>query len=273
MTSRLVATGLTGTIGRHLPQHTRALQVRLDVEPTQEIEILQESVVIHLGAVVGEHKVRSNLRYAETVNVSGAVKLARLVQKSDAQRFVFVSTSHVYEANGHTQFFGEDAPALPRGHYALQKLVAERLIQEVFRDDPERLVIARVFSIIDRDQPEGTLGHSILKLSQDLWHQVRCADDVRDFLTPRIVADLLVRLGSNHDVFGTVNVCSGHGSSVMEVAKMLLSPDEFERSKDRIHSGNSASPRIVGDPRKIEELLGLGAGSLHGMFQKELKEL
>lgn len=272
MKSRLVATGLTGTIGHHLPPQTEALRARLDGTLAAELEIPSESIVIHLAAVVGEHKVRSNLKYAESVNVSGAVELARLVQQSDAQRFVYVSTSHVYEINEQTPFLDEDSPTLPRGHYALQKLSAERLIAEVFRDDPNRLVIARVFSIIDRHQPAGTLGHSILQLPGNPQRQLGCADDVRDFLTPRIVADLLVRLGSNPEFFGTVNVCSGQGSSVRDVAKMLLSPDDYERAKDQVLSGNSASPRIVGAPRRIEEVLGLGVGSLYRSFCEELKE-
>ncbi|MGA1706581.1 MAG: NAD-dependent epimerase/dehydratase family protein, partial [Candidatus Nanopelagicaceae bacterium] len=148
MSVRILATGLTGTIGRHFGPSVGDLGVRLEDPTTNFGSSLDNCVVIHSAAAVGEALVRRDLRRSYSVNVTGAVELARAVFRSSAERFIYVSTSHVYERQPEVMFLSESDSVLPQGQYALQKLVAEELITEVFRGEPSRLTIARVFSVV-----------------------------------------------------------------------------------------------------------------------------
>lgn len=263
---------MSGTIGRHLADICDPLSIRLDQVIPPVLDLPHHSAVIHLAAVVGDQKVRADIENARTVNVDGAVGLARAVKQSRAARFIYVSTSHVYEVSSNATKLSENSPKLPRGQYALQKLIAEELIQDAFSNEPERLTIARVFSVIDRQQPEGSLGHSILKLPRDLSRKLEYSNDERDFLTPRIIAELLARLAGCKESLDVVNVCSGIGLSVREVAKLLLSKKEYELAEPRIVSGNSTAPRIVGNSDRLECALQLQVGALLEKLRKELLE-
>ncbi len=213
--------------------------------------------MIHLAAIVGEQEVRSNLHHAFQVNVRGAVELARVVEQAKSSRFIFVSTSHVYAAADQSAILDEDSACLPRGHYALQKLLAEELITDIFRHDPSRLVIARVFSVLDRNQPRGTLGHSIVALSRDDSSLLSFVDDERDFLSPRTIADALVTVAGAKNFSGKINICSGRAVSIREAVRNLLGNEGYARVTTRLNPGLSPSPRIVGSVRLLRESLGL----------------
>lgn len=204
--------------------------------------------------MVGEASVTANLEHSYRVNVSGAAALARAVAKTSSQRFVFVSTSHVYAMQPGVEFLCENAALLPRGHYALQKLMAEQIVAEIFRKDPSRLVIARVFSVLDRNQPKGTLANAILSLTSDENRSLSFVDDVRDFLSPRVVADTLMAIASSTSLSGTLNICSGKALSVREAARHLLGDTTYGGVINRLIAGTSAAPRIVGNPERLAEV-------------------
>lgn len=203
------------------------------------------------------------------MNVTGAVNLARAVQQSNSSRFIFVSTSHVYAATRPDITLDENSACLPRGHYALQKLIAEELITDVFRYDPSRLVIARVFSVLDKNQPTGTLGNSIIAVARDDSKVLSYVDDQRDFLSPRTVADALKTIASATHFSGKINVCSGQEVSIRQAVRNLLGDKEYERVEPRLGSGQSSVPRIVGSARLFEDAVGLSGAA---MFAKSLAD-
>jgi nucleoside-diphosphate-sugar epimerase len=264
------ATGLSGTIGRHLLNSAIELQVRLDEIPEDATLELDGAQVIHLAGVVGEHRVTTDLNYSHRVNVIGTRNLANAVARSRAKKFVFVSTSHVYQLASDLKALSEESPVLPRGHYALQKLLGEQLVIEAFRSSPERLVIARVFSVLEHSQPPGTLGHTIEQLAVNSESTLSCADDERDFLSPRIIAEILLRLANTEDANGTFNVCSGIALSVRDAAQLVLGDAVFERVSSRVSPGRSTSPRIIGNPRRLLNRLKLDSSDLHRQFVSSL---
>jgi len=268
---KILATGLSGTIGRHLTDHVRPLEIRLDEDFSVDRAELEDSTLIHLAAMVGEAKVRTNLALAQTINVTASAKLARLALESRVRRFIYVSTSHVYDLSAEPVLLTEAHPALPRGHYALQKLLAEELIKDVFKDEPDRLIIARVFSVVDHSQPEGTLGDSLRRLCLDEHHLVHFADDVRDFLSPQIISDVLYRLAIHEALYGVVNVCSGRPLSIRDVAALMLPVERLSEVAPRIVAGESSVPRIVGDPRKLNAALDLKPDSLFEKFAAQMR--
>jgi len=248
MSVRILATGLTGTIGRHFGPSVGDLRIRLEGPIPTFGSSLDNCAVIHSAAAVGEALVRRDLQHSYSINVSGAVKLARAVLQSRAERFIFVSTSHVYERQSEAIFLSESDSVLPQAQYALQKLIAEELITEEFRAEPSRLIIARVFSVVHQTQPPGTLGSTIMSLLRDPKLKLNFADDERDFLSPKVIAGILVSLAQSATAPRTVNICSGTATTVRETARLLLGDDLFKQIQERVVGGQSKNPRIVGNP-------------------------
>jgi len=267
----VVATGTSGTIGRQLVGRVGELSLRLDEVPDRLKLDLDGVAVIHLAGIVGEPRVKADLQRSHRVNVLGTRNLARAVSRSRAEKFVYVSTSHVYELPTNLERLSENSPVLPRGHYALQKLLGEELVTEAFNDFPERLVIARVFSVLNSIQPPGTLGHAITQLAADATRTLACSDDERDFLSPKVVADVLLQVTEIEAAHGIYNVCSGMATSIRDVTRLLLGVSTYEKVAARIQSGQSTSPRIVGDPSRLSVALGIDASELHRRFVAELQ--
>ena len=271
MTSTILATGLSGTIGRQLVGRVKPLSIRLEGDIALAQDEVRGTTLIHLAAVVGEKRVCANLPWARNINVRAATDLAKAALAAQVDRFVYVSTCHVYDVRSGSELLAETHPTLPRGHYALQKLIAEELICEVFKNDPERLVIARVFSVVDHHQPTGTLGDALCRLASDGQFVMNFVDDVRDFLSPNLIADVLFQIARDDSVFGVINVCSGQAITVRELAALMLPSKTFEKVSRRLLSGHSATPRIVGDPHELNKALGLAPGSLFGRFNQEIQ--
>lgn len=267
----VLATGVSGTIGRQLRSRVGELSLRLDEVSDQLTLDLNGVAVIHLAGIVGEPRVKANLRQSRRVNILGTRNLAHAVARSSAKKFVYVSTSHVYELPTNLGRLSENEPVLPRGHYALQKLLGEEMVTDAFLNFPERLVIARVFSVLDSLQPPGTLGHSITQLTSDTTRTLACSDDERDFLSPKIIANVLLQLAETAEANGIYNVCSGVATSVRDAARLVLGESTYERVADRIRPGHSTSPRIVGNPRRLVDALDIDASELHRQFVSELR--
>lgn len=248
----LFATGRSGTIGRHLEDGVNSLSVNL-AEPLEDVNLLKfesSDNLLHLAAVVGTTKVMEDKKHSREVNVNGTVRLAEAFKKKSTGKFVFISTSHVYKPSIFrlTEFSELNPPTL----YAEQKLEAEFLLTKIFESEPTRLCIVRVFSVLDWEVGPLTLGAGIQKLTdRNSDYLLQNADDVRDFLTPRKIASTLTRISSHPEIFGILNLCSGTGLSLEYAARFMLQSSGFEVPNERIISGNSEHPVIVGDNRRL----------------------
>jgi nucleoside-diphosphate-sugar epimerase len=269
----VLGTGLSGTIGRFLTGAVASIDVRLET-PVEKLSLpAAPFAFIHAAAVVGERSVLRDISAARRVNVDATLELAEAVIRSACSKFVFVSTSHVYGVSAPGSLLSEESPVLPRGHYALQKLLAEEMLHRVFARQPQRLVIARVFSIIDGAQPPGTLGGAIRNLAENPSGTLPNASDERDFLTPGQTADLLLACARSHDLCGVVNVCSGSATSVGGVAQLMLGDAKFFKLADRIHPGVSDAPSIVGSVGKLRAHLPNETANLADTFRMSVRNV
>lgn len=104
---------------------------------------------------------KKNLELANRVNVGGSVMLAQKFLESDGDLFIYVSSSHVYKSS--KDLICEDFPINPLSTYAEQKVVVEMRLQEMFSNCMNKLSIVRVFSILDWNVNEFTLGGAVRK--------------------------------------------------------------------------------------------------------------
>ena len=204
----MIATGITGTIGRHLPTTTKALKINLagDRKNFDSIEFKKEDPLIHLAGIVGSSQVMKDEKYSAKVNIGGTKKLAQEFFKKSNSKFIYISTSHIYAQNEFP--ITENSEVLPKSKYASQKYEAELCLKEIFSSSPSRLLIVRVFSILDWDVKNFTLGGGVKRLaSGDENYRLFNSDDIRDFLTPKTVANTLFSIANMEVNFGILNHC------------------------------------------------------------------
>jgi nucleoside-diphosphate-sugar epimerase len=248
------ATGTSGTIGSLLPKSIQPFDCQL-LDDSNSLDPLSEDCIgmIHLAAIVGENMVLRDVDRARKVNVAGTIKIAKHFLNSNGGKFVFVSTSHVYDKS--EGILTEKHKTAPLGVYAHQKLEAELALEEIFRDSPERLVIARVFSIFDWNSPKGSLGHSLKQIVTWQRGMIRFSEDQRSFLTAKQVAFVLNELVRSPTASGLVNVCSNAGYSVRSAAQSMCKTLDYELLPDQFDYSTSSHPKIVGDNTKLSLLL------------------
>lgn len=254
----LIATGLSGTLGSHLGSRWRSAGIRLDGSPSNwKIPGLGGSKFIHLAAAVPTAD-KYSPKLCRLINVENTVALAQLARDEGASAFLFVSSSHVYGANQTERIQAlETDNCLPASEYGRQKLEAENELRRIFTGSPTRLVIARVFSVLDWGTANRTLGARVMQLclQSDQVDKLDFASDVRDFLTPKQAADLLQELILG-DADGTYNVSTGFGMTVGDAAIELANQHGYDLTH-RVIARNSASPFIVGNNEKLLGTLGL----------------
>ena len=99
---------------------------------------------------------------------------------------------------------------------------------------------------------DSTLGGAIKKLTEMNSHSVlRNIDDVRDFLTPKQVANALIAITNESSLTGIVNLCSGVGTSVVNAAQKMFESSGLKFPAERMVKGNSDNPYMVGSNSKL----------------------
>jgi nucleoside-diphosphate-sugar epimerase len=251
--SRIYTTGSTGTIGKHLPKEVIPVNFNLAANEAEfeSLDFESESHIIHLAGVVGPTEVSKNPRYARSVNIDGTRFLAKQFLRKSNGIFYFISTSHVYAPAN--KLISEISPLSPSNIYAEQKLEAEILLQGIFASESHRLCIIRVFSVLDWDAAPYTLGGAIRKMTNSDFI-LSNSSDIRDFLTPKSIAETIHKIASGQTQSAVLNLCSGSGTSVGEAAMRMLSESRFEIAKDRFTWDTGPNPYVVGDNSLLKSL-------------------
>lgn len=250
------ATGKSGLIGRNLSATVSPLAVDLSDYRSWlgKTRVTEFDSVLHLAGVVGSRAVEHNLQESFRINVEGAIALAKESLDRNVKKFIYVSSSHVYAKS--SEKLSEYSELEPISNYAEQKLTAEEGIRELFSGYEDRLLICRVFSVIDWESSEGSLGHKIRTLTESgVTENLQYVDDMRDFLTPRQVAAILEIMLNLPTVNGVLNICSGEGTSIREIAACLLTYQGISIDSTRYIPGFSETPYIVGNNEKLQETL------------------
>lgn len=250
----IIASGKTGTIGKHLPDEIVPLNQRLDNLNPKEINIGREDTYIHLAGIVGPQKVKEDSTLAYKINVEAVAQIARISLENDIQKFVYISTSHVY-AKSHIDKM-ETSTIEPINEYATQKYEAEEELMEIFSDAPEKLLILRVFSILDWDVKPFTLGGAIQRLKSDRRSKLNYGGDLRDFLTPKQTADVILELSRKEINSQVINICTGEATSIADAAILLLDSQGTGDWAQRISREISDTPRLVGNADLLSRTLG-----------------
>ena len=248
---RLLATGLSGTIGRKIDKSFEPAQIVLGTTKLRDhIESKKERVVlVHLAGIVGEYKVKEDLTYSQKINVDETFLLAREVIEDFNGKFIHISSSHVYGPN--TSIVNEVSPHNPQSHYAAQKALAEQKLIDYFGKDNQQLIILRVFSVLGWEVDDFTLGGLVRRVMDGSKEIISNSDDVRDFMTPTSIAAAISTIAKFDDISGIYNLSTGVGIKVSDAVRSMFNVLKIQERYGQLTPGNSSVPYLVGDNRKL----------------------
>ena len=252
--SQIFATGLSGTVGRHLKGSATAIMVDLSSTSKEflKINLPKHSTIIHLGAVVGESRVQENKGYATKVNVEGTKNLGEVALRTKCKKFIYVSTSHVYKSKDSA--INENDVLEATSYYSESKLAGEEAIAKILEDSEVELTVIRLFSILDWGMPPFTLGGAVERIINGEDLIIPNGDDERDFLTPKTIASTLLKLSDLNNLPPILNLCSGKAFSVLDAVSALFQAAQYTQ-RNPVNRGHSKNPRILGDSSVLNFLL------------------
>lgn len=263
--------------------------VLLDVRKPKMEEVMRgHDVIFHFAGTSSLPKCQADPGAAYDNNVTATVKLLELARQQGVRRFIFSSTSAVYENTRQTPF-SEEADLTPDLVYASTKLAAERACQGFSATTGLDVAVMRFFNVYGEHQDIHRTNPPFLSyLSREVVQGRRPqlfnnTDAARDYVYVGDVIDMLQRvMNSDTPQRGDIyNVCSGNGYSVPDLVELFskvtgkqIDPDYRDPtqfwdkfptifqgahplSRERIK--NEVYKHSIGDPSKAEKAFGFRA--------------
>lgn len=256
---RVGLTGGRGVLGRRL---TRALGERGhrvdlfagDVRDGKAVRAFVSGLdwVVHAAAVVPVGEVDADPALAVSVNVVGTAQVAAAVRDRGGCRVAYISTSHVYRSQDEP--LSERSPIGPPSLYGLTKRQGEEWVLRLC----ESSLILRLFSYFDAHQAQS---YVVPGLAAQLRGAPRGgslalagAQTRRDISDARWLAERCADL-IDVEAAGAVNVCTGQGCSIAEIAAALAGV--LGRGDVLIEAREDGpATSLVGDQSRLKALLG-----------------
>jgi GDP-4-dehydro-6-deoxy-D-mannose reductase len=286
--SRILITGGTGFVGRHLIQFLKSQTSGIAVlasggsstpEPDvdyYEVDIrdrdavrsvvqkVEPNQIYHLAGISTVDASWSNPQLTYEVNVFGANNLFNAAMSLPSPpRILNVSTSQIYAPSSRP--LSEDSLLRPDNPYAASKAMAELLVVGYQRQEAGGVVTARAFNHTGPGQPPNFVLPSMAKQFAEIEAglqppqlTVGNIEVKRDFTDIRDVVRaycMLLDKGTSGEIY---NVCSGSAIRLADIIQMFesISGTKVNIETDASRVRPNDVPLICGDPKKIREATG-----------------
>lgn len=269
MPDRVLVTGASGFVGRHLRQSLgdSFIPFEADVLDASAVRAAVKGArpyaVVHLAAESSVAASWGDASAAWTVNVVGTVNLLEAVQSEQPKaRILFTSTGEVY-GRAETLPTPESAPVEPLSPYAATKAAAEIACGQVARRGVN-VVVARAFNHEGPGRDErfavGSWAAQVARLEEAGGGVLEVGDlsAERDISDVRDVCRAYTLLLDESVEPGTYNVASGRSVAMRDVLAQIVSfarcSIEVESRAERIRPAEI--PRMLGDATRIRQATG-----------------
>ena len=177
-------------------------------------------LVYHLAAQSNVLGAVSDMEYSFTTNVTGTFNVLRAASQAGVKRFVFTSSREVYGDPASIPV-PETAPIAPKNAYGASKAAAEMYCQ-IFASHGITTHILRLANVYGpRDfgrvipifVDNATSGRPLILFG---------GNQILDFVWIRTVVDILMAVGLGNSPSGPLNVGSGRGTRIDELARRVL---------------------------------------------------
>lgn len=281
----ILVTGAGGFIGSAVTDLLASLSVKVRAllgapdervwEPCQPVESFRADIrdlaklcefargahiVVHAA---GPPSVRSSFEFpadCASIHTVGTVTVMEACRRGGVSRIVYLSSAEVY-GQPSTNPVKEDCPVRPLSPYGATKAAAEIFIRTMASASKIEHLILRPFSVFGpRQSPDSLIGNILRQAKPDgcVW-----LNDLRPTRDYCYVQDLVEAIALACTVKGeecVFNIGSGEGTSVEEIAKLILRLLETDIPiRQKTHSElpqHAEIYRLVADARKAKAVLG-----------------
>jgi len=266
--ARVLLTGATGFVGRHILQRLEAQghfvllpvrpnwhdRIKINASLTQTIEIndlfLENSDWWH-NALDGIDTVIHAAWYAEPglyltseknlECLSGTLQLAKAAAARKVKRFIGLGSCIEYELT--EKPLSLDTPLAPTTPYSAAKVAAFYTLREWFAHAGVSFLWCRLFYLYGAgEHPKRLVPYLHERLKNGNVADLSSGSQIRDFINVEQAADMIVD-GAFSQVEGAANICTGQGQTVRELAESIA--DQYGR-RDLLNFG--ARPDNLVDP-------------------------
>lgn len=229
MNNRVLVTGSTGFIGRHLVKNLKelgkdvievSLQKGIDITNLEQLRDIEGfDLAYHLAAISSVAYSFEHEKEVYNVNVSGTLNVLELCRINNA-KIVFAST-YLY---GKPKYLPVDEKHTlsPSNPYAMSKYYAEKLCKVYSDKHNIPAVILRTFNVYGEGQRNEFLIPTILKQLQNKKVVLKDPEPKRDFIYISDVVDAYLRAGRLERDFEVFNIGYGRSYSVREIVDKIL---------------------------------------------------
>jgi UDP-glucose 4-epimerase len=262
-------TGGTGFVGQRLvallaqDSPVRVLAMDMGAAPVNNVEYIIGEVtspevtdrfvqgcttIIHLAGIAHSSlKTEAERQRSYKVNVVGTRTVLDAALRHGVERFVFVSTAHVYAAQSGPDI-NESAPVAASSYYSFTKMEGERLVREASEREME-VVIARP-CLIYGPGARCNLDRMMRGIDRGYYFHISGSNPMRSFLSVENAARALAHLAGRGVAADTYNLADASPYSLVDFANELA--DRMKR------------PR----PRTVPSAVVYAAGALGSAIQK-----
>jgi nucleoside-diphosphate-sugar epimerase len=262
-------TGGTGFVGQRLvaglaqDSPVRVLAMDMGAVPVNDAEYIVGEVtshevtdrfvqgctsIIHLAGIAHSSlRTEAEKQHSYKVNVEGTRTVLNAAVRRGVQRFVFVSTTHVYAEHSGLDIV-ESAPVAASSYYSFTKIEAERLVREASEQGME-VVIARP-CLIYGPGARFNLDRMMRGIDRGYYFHISGRNPMRSFMSVENAARALAHLAGRGVPAGTYNLADANTYSLVDFANELA--DRMRRHR----------------PRTVPSAVVCAAGALGSAIQK-----
>jgi UDP-glucose 4-epimerase len=212
-------------------------------------------VVFHLAAQSNVMGAVADADYAFSSNVAGTYHVLQAASKAGVKRLVFTSSREVYGDPKRVPV-RETSPLRPKNAYGTSKAAGEAYCGLAAQEGLDTVVLrlANVYGPGDRDR--------VIPLFADAAAAgkpltVFGEGKILDFVWIGTVIDALVKAGLGRSIRGPVNVGSGKGVTIAELARRVVELSNSSSPVQIVPEREQEVGRFVADITRAKRLLGL----------------
>jgi UDP-glucose 4-epimerase len=248
--------GSTGSLGSLMPRNKNLIPCFArsndsDLKINSEIKNSNAHTFIHMAALTDIQQCENFPERAREMNVEFPLRILKHAIKNEVQRFIFISSSHVYKpTESLIKLQSSDKPD-PQNSYGMSKLEGEKkLLEYSAKVQFNGLVIARLFSLLSNKGRENFLLQSIKKRVRNKdFSYMPGIENVRDFIWADQACNEILKITQAHNPPGIINLCSGKGRKVKSLVKEVFDLNKIETKTIFNNSISDQKPNyLVGSP-------------------------
>lgn len=247
-------TGHTGSLGKFIKKYkskNKYYFYKDDIRSKKNLSYWFKKnnldIIFHLAAIVPIKVVNKNKKKAYEVNYLGTKNIVDISKKNNVKWFFLASTSHVYKSSNIP--INENFSKIPISYYGKTKWLAEKYVKKKLKN----YCIGRIFSTSNKNQRKNYLIPDLKEKIKRSKKKIilKNLNHYRDFVSMEDIAKV-INLLLKQRFKGTVNICSGRGIYLKDIAKIIL---KKYKNKNYEFIDNNIQTSLIGNNKKLKKMI------------------